>query len=364
MRIGVVKETKAQENRVALTPEGAAALVERHHQVRVERGAGLGSGFSDRDYRQAGGHIVATAEAWDSDIVVKVKEPVAVEYGFLKQQILFTYFHLAGAPLALTQALLANGTTAIAYETVEDASGGLPLLAPMSAVAGSMAVTVGNYYLAHFNGGKGLLLSKLFDERFGKVVVVGDGVVGLHAARVADSLGANVYLCGLDPKRQTELVAFVSKDFNFVESTADNIAAELGNADLLIGAVLQRGARAPRIVSEAMVKQMEPGSVIVDVSIDQGGCIETMHPTTHDDPVYVKHGVVHYGVTNMPSAYPRLSTLALTQATLPYVQKLADRGLGALDDDPGFAMGLNIHQGRITCKAVAQSIAFAGAEIS
>ncbi len=364
MRIGVVKEIKARESRVALTPEGTSALVARHHQVYVERGAGQGSGFSDRDYRQVGGYIVSTAKAWDCDIVVKVKEPVAMEYGYLKQQILFTYFHLAGATPALTQALLASGTTAIAYETVEDASGGLPLLAPMSAVAGSMAVTVGNYYLAHFNGGKGLLLSKLFDGRFGKVVVVGDGVVGLHAARVADSLGAHVYLCGLDPARETEFKTFVSTELNFVLSTTDNIAAELGDADLLIGAVLQRGARAPRLVGEAMVKKMQPGSVIVDVSIDQGGCIETMHPTTHDDPVYVKHGIVHYGVTNMPGAYPRLSTLALTQATLPYVLKLADSGIAALDDDPGFALGLNIHQGEITCEAVAQALHLASADIS
>jgi len=364
MRIGVVKEIKACENRVALTPQGTAALVAHQHQVRVEQGAGLGSGFSDQDYRQVGGRIVSTAEAWASDVVVKVKEPQITEYGYLNQQIVFAYFHLAGSAPTLTQALLLSSTTAIAYETVEDTSGGLPLLAPMSALAGSMAVTIGNYYLARFNGGKGVLLSKLFEARFGKVVVVGDGVVGLHAARVADSLGAHVYLCGLDPKREAELAAFVSKDLNFVVSTADNIAAELGDADLLIGAVLQRGARAPRLVSEAMVKKMQPGSVIVDVSIDQGGCIETMHPTTHDDPVYEKHGVIHYGVTNMPGAYPRLATLALTQATLPYVLKLADRGLAALEDDPGFALGLNTHKGAITCEAVAQALGLAGADAS
>ncbi len=364
MQVAVIKETKARENRVALTPQGAAALVARKHQVLVERGAGLGSGFSDQDYRQAGGLIVSTTAAWASDLIVKVKEPQASEYRYLNKQIVFTYFHLAGVAPALTQTLLASSTTAIAYETVEDASGGLPLLAPMSAVAGSMAVTIGNYYLARFNGGKGVLLSKLFDERFGKVVVVGDGVVGLHAARVADSLGAQVFLCGLHPKREAELAAFVSKDLNFVVSTSDNIAAELEDADLLIGAVLQRGARAPRLVSEAMVKQMQPGSVIVDVSIDQGGCIETMHPTTHDDPVYVKHGVIHYGVTNMPGAYPRLSTLALTQATLPYVLKLADSGLAALDDDSGFALGLNTHEGKITCEAVAQALGLSGADVS
>ena len=360
MRIGVVKEIKIRENRVALTPRGTQALVVRSHQVLIEQGAGLGSGFSDEEYRQAGGQIVSIAEAWASDLVLKVKEPMASEYRYLKQQIVFTYFHLAGVTPVLTETLLANRTTAIAYETIEDVGGGLPLLAPMSAVAGSMAVTIGNYYLARFNDGKGMLLAKLFDEHFGKVVVVGDGVVGLHAARVACSLGAQVYLCGLHPERQDALEAFVSSNLNFVVSTVDNIAAELGDADLLIGAVLQRGGRAPRLVSEAMVKKMQPGSVIVDVSIDQGGCIETMHPTTHDDPVYVKHGVIHYGVTNMPGAYPRLSTLALTRATLPYVLKLADGGLAALDDDPGFALGLNTHEGKITCEAVAQALAPTG----
>ncbi|RLA41712.1 MAG: alanine dehydrogenase [Gammaproteobacteria bacterium] len=360
MRIGVVKEIKVRENRVALTPQGTRALVVRNHQVLIEQGAGLGSGFSDEDYRQAGGQITSTAEAWASDLVLKVKEPMASEYRHLKQQIVFTYFHLAGVAPVLTETLLANSTTAIAYETVEDAGGGLPLLAPMSAVAGSMAATIGNYYLARFNGGKGMLLAKLFAERFGKVVVLGDGVVGLHAARVADSLGAQVYLCGRHPERQVELQAFVSSELNFVESTPDNIAAELGGTDLLIGAVLQRGGRAPHLVSEAMVKKMQPGSVIVDVSIDQGGCIETMHATTHDDPVYEKHGVIHYGVTNMPGAYPRLSTLALTRATLPYVLKLADSGLAALDDDPGFARGLNTHEGKITCEAVAEALAPTG----
>lgn len=360
MQIGVVKEIKVREKRVALTPRGAQALVANKHQVLIEQGAGLGSGFSDEDYHQVGGQIVSTAEAWASDLVLKVKEPMTSEYRYLKQQIVFTYFHLAGVAPSLTEALLTSHTSAIAYETVEDAGGGLPLLAPMSAVAGSMAVTIGNNYLARFNGGKGMLLAKLFDERFGKVVVVGDGVVGLHAARVADSLGAHVYLCGRYPERQAELEAFVSNDLNFVVSTADNIAAELGDADLLIGAVLQRGSRAPHLVSEAMVKKMQPGSVIVDVSIDQGGCIETMHATTHDDPVYEKHGVIHYGVTNMPGAYPRLSTMALTRATLPYVLKLADSGLAALDDDPGFARGLNTYEGKITCEAVAEALTSTG----
>ena len=360
MQIGVVKERKARENRVSLTPRGAQILVANKHRVLIEQGAGLGSGFSDREYQQVGGQIVATATAWASDLVLKVKEPEASEYAYFKGQMVFAYLHLAGAPRALTQALLTSLTTAIAYETVEDARGNLPLLAPMSAVAGSMAVTIGNYYLAAYNGGKGMLLTKLLDERFGKVLVIGDGVVGLHAARVADSLGAAVYLCGRYPERRQEFEVFVSNRLNFVMSTAENITAELADTDLLIGAVLQRGGRAPHLVSEAMVKSMQPGSVIVDVSIDQGGCIETMRATTHDDPVFEKHGVIHYGVTNMPGAYPRLSTMAMTQATLPYVLKLADRGLAALEDDPGFALGLNTHEGKITCEAVAQALAPSG----
>ncbi len=360
MRVGVVKETKVRELRVSLTPSGAQALVAHHHQVFIEQSAGLGSGFSDQDYQRAGAQIVTTAEAWLCDLVLKVKEPQASEYRYFKRQIVFAYFHLAGAAPALTEALLANSTTAIAYEAVEDAAGGLPLLAPMSAVAGSMAVTIGNYYLAHFNHGKGMLLSRLFNERFGKVVVVGDGVVAQHAARVADGLGAQVYLCGRYPERQAELKAFVSPALNFVVSTPENIAAELVDTDLLIGAVLQRGGRAPHLVTEAMVQKMQPGSVIVDVSIDQGGCIETMRATTHDDPVYEKYGVIHYGVTNMPGAYPRLSTMALTRATLPYVLKLADSGLAALEKDRGFARGLNTHEGKITCEAVAQALAPTG----
>ncbi|OUS10067.1 alanine dehydrogenase [Gammaproteobacteria bacterium 53_120_T64] len=360
MRVGVVKETKIREHRVSLTPSGTEALVAHGHQVLIEHNAGLGSGFSDQEYCQAGGEMVTSSEAWACDLVLKVKEPQVAEYRYFNRQIVFAYFHLAGSPATLTAALRAKRTTAIAYETVEDDAGRLPLLAPMSAVAGSMAVTIGNYYLADFNHGRGVLLSKLFDQHFGKVVILGDGVVGLHAARAAAGLGAEVYVCGFDPGRLAELEAFVSSELNFIVSTPNNIAAELHDADLLIGAVLQRGAKAPHLVTEAMVKKMPPGSVIVDVSIDQGGCIETMHATTLDDPVYEKHGVIHYGVTNMPGAYPRLSTLALTRATLPYVLDLADKGLAALAGDPGFALGLNTYDGEITCEAVAQAFAPAG----
>jgi alanine dehydrogenase len=356
MKIGVLKEIKENENRIALTPAGARALTEAGHIVRVESGAGDGSGFPDTDYAQAGADMVSAADAWNTDLVVKVKEPQAQEYEHLGEQLVFTYYHLAGVTPALTEALLVHKTTAIAYETVEDSEGKLPLLAPMSAVAGNMAATMGNYYLARFNHGNGMLLARIFDERFGKVLVIGDGVVGRHCARVADSMGANVYIAGRHPDRVPELQEDISRDIHFVLSTPENIAAELADADLVVGAVLRRGARAPYVVTESMVQDMQPGSVIVDVSIDQGGCVETSRPTTHGQPVYEKHGVIHYCVANMPGAYPRLSTLALTSATLPYVRKLADSGLDALRADPGFALGVNTHAGHITCEAVASAL--------
>ncbi len=356
MKIGVPKEIKENENRVALTPRGARALVQAGHSVLVQHGAGAGSGFSDEDYAGAGAQQVAAEAAWASELVLKVKEPLEQEYRHLGSQMVFTYFHLAGVSRTLTDTLLERGTTAIAYETVEDEHGTLPLLAPMSAVAGNMAVTMGNYFLAHFNGGKGLLLSRIFSERYGKVVVVGDGVVGRHCARAADSLGANVTLVGRHRERIPELKRAISADLNFALSEPDTIAAELRDADLVVGAVLRRGGRAPHIVSEAMVQNMQPGSVIVDVSIDQGGCIETSHPTTHSAPVFKKHGVIHYCVANMPGAYPRLSTIALTNATLPYALKLAENGLEALRADPASARGVNTYGGRITCRAVAEAV--------
>jgi alanine dehydrogenase len=356
MKIGVLREIKEKENRVALTPDGARILTQAGHDVLVQSGAGNGSGFADTDYAEAGAVLVDAETAWDTKLVLKVKEPVASEYGHLREQMVFTYFHLAGVAPALTDALLAHKTTAIAYETVEDEAGKLPLLAPMSAVAGNMAVTMGNYYLARFNNGKGMLLGQLFRERYGKVVIIGDGVVGRHSARVPDGMGSNVYLAGRHPDRLPALRAETSEDINFVLSEPEHIAAELVNADLVIGAVLSRGARAPHVVTEAMVRNMQRGSVIVDVSIDQGGCVETARPTTHGEPVYEKHGVIHYCVTNMPGAYPRLSTLALTQATLPYALQLADNGLEALRADRAFARGVNTHAGHITCKAVADAL--------
>ncbi len=356
MKIGVPREIKPDENRVALTPAGAAALVADDHEVLIERNAGAGSGFADADYEQAGARIVAAETAWSAELVLKVKEPVAAEYSALTGQILFTYLHLAGVDPALTETLLANRTTAIAYETVEDAVGRLPLLAPMSAVAGAMAVAMGNFHLARFNGGRGMLLGRIFERSFGDVLVVGDGVAGSHAARAAAGLGADVCVAGLESQRLPELRRFIGADFRFIRSAPETLAAEIRNADLVIGAVLLHGARAPHVISEAMVKTMRRGAVIVDISIDQGGCVATSRPTTHHAPVFEKHGVIHYCVTNMPGAYPRLSTLALTEATLPYVRRLAACGLDALREDPGFARGLNTLDGRIACRPVAEAL--------
>ena len=356
MKVGVPKEIKEKENRVALTPAGAQTLTLAGHSVLMQAGAGTGSGFADEAYTQAGAQLVPAESAWKTDLVLKVKEPLEQEYGQLRDQMLFTYLHLSGVTPTLTDALLEHETTAIAYETVEDDRGKLPLLAPMSAVAGNMAVTMGNYYLAHFNHGKGMLLSRIFEERYGKVVIIGDGVVGRHSARVAIAMGAEVYLVGRHRDRVPELQKGISRNIHFVLSEPDNIATELSDADLVVGAVLRRGARTPHVVTEAMVQAMQAGSVIVDVSIDQGGCVETSHPTTHSAPVYEKHGVIHYCVANMPGAYPRLSTIALTSATLPYALKLADHGLDTLRTDRGFGRGVNTHAGHITCKAVGEAL--------
>ncbi len=358
MRIGVVKEIKDKENRIALTPSGASQLVVEGHQVSLEEDAGVGSGFSNDEYLSAGAEIVSTAKAWDNDLVVKIKEPLEQEYQFLKDNLLFTYFHLAGVPATLTDALIKAGTSAIAYETVEDDQGRLLLLAPMSAVAGNVAANVGVYYLAKFNGGKGVQLGSVMGERYGKVMVIGSGIVGQHAAHTLESMGAEVLVFGR--KRSSfEAMQYANPDnMEFVESTPENIENHIKGTDLLVGAVLQTGARAPHVVSEAMVKSMQPGSVIVDVSIDQGGCIETARPTSHSNPVYVTHDITHYCVTNMPGAYPRTSTIALTNVTLPYISKLAASGLLVLKQDSGFGKGLNTHQGMITCHPVAAALAY------
>ena len=356
MKIGLIKETKDLENRVGLTPDGVRRLVADGHVVCVERDAGIGSGFADDDYVQAGGKSVDAPEAWDSELVVKVKEPLPAEYPFLRDQIVFTYFHLAGVTPALTEQLLDRHTTAVAYETVEDADGKLPLLAPMSGVAGNMAVTMGSYYLARPNQGKGMLLGEVMGRPYGKVVVIGDGVVGRHAAHVAAGMGAELVIFGRHPDRGAVLQRDISPTLRYLRSEPDGIAGQLQDTDLVVGAVLIRGGKTPHVVSEAMVRDMQAGSVIVDVSVDQGGCVETAHPTTHSDPVFEVHGVTHYCVANMPGAYPRTSTLALTNATLPYVQRLAADGIEALRKDRAFARGLNTYDGFITCEAVARAL--------
>ncbi len=356
MKIGVPKEIKVQENRVALTPEGARTLAGAGHAVLVEHGAGLGSGFRDEQYADAGATPCSTEQAWNGELVMKVKEPQESEYRHLRGQFLFTYFHLSGVLPSLTQALLRSNTTAIAYETVEDADGRLPLLAPMSAVAGNMAVMVGSYYLAKFNGGRGVQLGEVLGQRHGKVLVLGDGVVGRHAARSAHAMGAHVFICSRHGDRAAELAEAIGPRLDFVLSRPEEIATQVKDADLVVGAVLLRGARAAHLVTEDMVRSMQAGAVIVDVSIDQGGCVQTSRPTSHSDPVFEKHGVTHYCVTNMPGAYPRTSTIALTTATLPYARALADNGLTALRDDPGFARGVNTYQGHITCQPVSEDL--------
>lgn len=356
MKIGVPREIKDRENRVALTPEGVHALVESGHEVFIEKDAGAGSGYVDAQYLSSGASIVNCHEAWDKELVLKVKEPLESEYPLLRSNILFTYLHLAGVAPALTDRLLEAGTTAIAYETVENREGRLPLLAPMSAVAGNIAANVGGYYLATSNGGKGMQLGSVMGERHGKVMVIGNGIVGQHAAHALESMGANVYMFA-ERRESFDAMQFARPaNMEYVESSPESIAGHIIDADLVVGAVLLAGARAPHVVTEAMVKSMQPGSVIVDVSIDQGGCIETSRPTSHSDPVFRAHDVIHYCVTNMPGAYPRTSTIALASATLPYVLQLAGHGLQALLADPGFARGLNTHAGHICYRPVAEAL--------
>lgn len=355
MRVGVPREIKDNENRVAMTPDGVRTLVNAGHEVTVELDAGLGSGFANEDFTAAGAALATAAGTWDSDLVIKVKEPMPAEYRYLDRQIVFTYFHLAGVDPKLTDALLAGGTTAVAYETVEDEQGRLPLLAPMSAVAGSMAPIVGAWYLARFNGGRGTLPAEILGQGHGEVVVVGDGIVGGHAARVAGAMGAHVALFGRSAQRAAELEAMVP-GIEYMVSDNGRLAECIEHADMLIGATLVKGARAQHVVSEAMVRQMPDGAVIVDVSIDQGGCVETSRPTSHADPVFTKHGVTHYCVTNMPGAYPRTSTLSLTATTLPYIERIANGGAAAVLDDPLFAKGVNTCSGAVTYRPVAEAL--------
>ena len=313
----------------------------------VEHGAGVGSGFADSEYEAQGATLVESArEAWAQEMVLKVKEPVKQEYGFLRDDLLlFTYLHLA-ADRPLTEALLASGTTAIAYETVQLPNGSLPLLTPMSEVAGRMAPQVGAYHLEKFLGGRGVLLGGVPGVGAGEVVILGGGVVGTNAAKIALGLGARVTILDISHARLQYLDDVFGGRLGTLASNPGNIASIIPKADLLIGAVLIPGARAPHLVTEAMLETMKPGSVIVDVAVDQGGCIETIRPTTHDEPTYVVGGVVHYGVANMPGAVPNTSTTALSNQTLPYALQLAQKGTKALSDNPALLKGLNTHEGQ------------------
>ena len=352
MEIGVPKEIKDQEFRVGLTPNSVQALA-KNHPVFVETNAGIGSGFTDEEYQLAGAKIVPTAaNAWNQELVVKVKEPLKSEYQYLQsEQLLFTYLHLA-ADRHLTKALIESGTTAIAYETVELSNGMLPLLAPMSIIAGRLSVQFGARYLERQQGGRGVLLGGIPGVSPGKVVILGGGVVGTEAAKIAVGMGARVQIIDINVERLTYLESLFGSRVELLYSTPAQIEVAVKEADLLIGAVLVVGKKAPVLLSRELVAQMRPGSVIIDVAVDQGGCIETLRPTSHTQPTYVESEVVHFGVPNMPGAVPWTATQALNNSTLPYVMQLANFGLSALEKNLALAKGLNIKQGKIIHSAV------------
>ena len=356
MIIGVPKEIKEQEQRVALLPSAAAPLVRRGHTVLVEKNAGLGSGYADEEYAGAGAEIVdLAADVFArADMIVKVKEPLKSEFAFLRKgQILFTYLHLA-ASKPLTEALLKSGVTGVAYETIQ-VGNRLPLLEPMSEIAGRMSVVMGANFLAKYNGGSGVLLGGVPGVLPGSVVVLGGGTSGVNAARMATGLGANVTMLDIDLERLRYL-DLAMKNTNTLYSSEANLMELMPECDLLIGAVLLPGAKAPKLITRAMLRKMKRGSVLVDISIDQGGCAETSRPTTHLDPVYVEEGVTHYCVANMPAAYARTATQALTNVTFGYVQLLADCGLEkACQKNPALTGGINTRDGRLTCEAVAEA---------
>ena len=358
MKIGIPKEIKTNENRISLVPAGAEALVAAGHTVVVEAGAGLGSGFSDAQYLAAGAQIAKDAETvWaTADMIVKVKEPIEPEWKCIRPgQVIFTYFHFA-ANEQLTRAHLTSGAVCIAYETVELPSRELPLLTPMSEVAGRMAVQEGAKYLEKLNGGRGVLLSGVPGVPPAKVVILGAGVVGVNAAKIAAGMGASVVILDVALERLRYLSDFMPANVQLVFSDRHNLLAQIASADLVIGAVLIHGAVAPKLIRREDIKTMRAGAVIVDVSVDQGGCVETTRPTTHENPTFIVDGVVHYGVANMPGGVPITSTLALTNATLPYVLQLANKGYQrALKETPALLSGLNIIGGKITHRKVAEA---------
>jgi len=359
MHIGVPKEIKTREGRVAMTPAGVRTLVQHGHQVSVEKGAGLGSGIADSAFEQAGARMLEQAQdIWAAcEMIVKVKEPIETEYRYLRpDQILFTYLHLA-ANARLAEELMARRVVAIAYETIQLGDGSLPLLAPMSAVAGRLAIQVGCACLETIHGGKGILLSGVAGVRPGRVTIIGAGVSGLNAAHLAVGLGAQVTILDINQQRLNYLEDIFHGRAMTLMANAGNVEESVMHADLVIGSVLVPGAQTPHLITRELLRRMEPGSAIVDIAIDQGGCAETSRPTTHDAPSYVEEGIVHYCVANMPGAVPRTSTHALTNATLPYALRLADKGWErALKEDPALARGLNVLKGSLVNPKVAESL--------
>ncbi len=356
MIIGIPKEIKEQEQRVALLPGATGQLKKRGHAVLVQKNAGVGTGYPDEEYRKAGAEIVDTAkEVFDrADLIVKVKEPLPAEFPLLRKgQILFTYLHLA-ASKSLTEALMASGVTGVAYETIQIGNR-LPLLEPMSEIAGRMSVVMGAYFLAKFNGGSGVLLGGVPGVLPGRVVVIGGGTAGVNAARMATGLGADVTILEVDLERM-RFLDITMGSAHTLYSSESHLLELMPNVDLLIGAVLLPGAKAPKLITRAMLKQMKAGSVLVDIAIDQGGCAETSRPTTHLNPIYVEEGVSHYCVANMPAAYSRTATQALTNVTYRYVEMLADFGLDeACKRQPALIGGINTRDGKLTCQAVAEA---------
>lgn len=359
MIVGVPREVKEDEYRVAMTPSGVLALVHAGHRVLVETGAGTGTMIADGEYLAAGAEILDAAEVWGgSEMIVKVKEPQPQEFGRVRPgQIVFTYFHLA-ANEELTRAMVASDAFCIAYETVQAPNGSLPLLTPMSEVAGRLSIQQGAKYLEAPMGGRGILLSGVAGVRPATIAVIGAGVVGINAIKVASGFGALVYVLDVNLDRLRYIGDIFPDNVITLHSNPGTVREVLREVDLLIGAVYVTGSRTPVLVTRDMVSSMKPGSVVVDVCVDQGGCFETTHPTTHRHPTYVVDGVVHYAVTNMPGAVAHTSTYALTNATLPYVIKLANQGLDALADDPGLRKGLNVAQGRVTLETVARQYGY------
>lgn len=357
MRIGIPKEIMNNENRVGITPAGVSIFKEHNHHIIIEKDAGVNAGFSNEDYEKAGAQIVETAaEAWDVDLVLKVKEPQPEEYQYFREDLMiFAYFHLAAFP-QLTKELLDKKIIAIAYETVQ-VNGTLPLLTPMSEIAGRMAPQIGAQFLEKTYGGKGILLGSVPGVKRGKITIIGGGVVGTNAAKIAVGLGADVTIIDLSAERLRQLDDIFGSNINTLMSNPYNIASAVQEADLVIGAVLIPGARAPKLVTEEMVKSMEPGSVIIDVAIDQGGIFETADRiSTHDNPTYTKHGIIHYAVANMPGAVPRTSTISLTNATVLYALEIANKGyIQASLDNPAILKGLNTLGGSVVFKAVAEA---------